>query len=658
MESPKSGRAQAVSSVFFRPVVASLLIVTVAAVLGLQFLIVGVPMNGDAPDHVMYQYHFSRQFWSGDFYPRWLAEANKGYGSPIFLGQYPFPYFVTALLRPVLHFTPSDTREARELGVFCFLMLAGAGLAAYYWFRIRCTSVASAISAVTYMSLPYFLGAVLYDRMALGELATFVWMPLLLALCDRASFKRLSILSALAIAFGLLLTSNILTAILFVPVLVLYAAASGRRTLLSVAIALAFGVCVAAVYMLPALAYQGLFTPGAFVTHRPLAQLGRNLLYVSSSDMGTRRSSIPLIVALVCLTSFVAFQIVRSTGNPRARRGMLLTLGLGLPLLIPNFGPKLIGLSGLKVSGFDSYKTYSMSILFSMLFTVGLGCIAYCRISGRRTRPQERVLLLVFCCAFVLMLPWAAVVWRLIPKTEIIQFPWRFCSIVTVAVAGIFAVAMDDCLRRDSVSGRRPALGAIVAVVIIAITGGFFIWRPYPHYSTARSDVARWFDPMYLAYVPPEKLYAFAESMGVSPDNYELNSTPVEAGVSAKYSVGHGIVSITRVTPEKLLVSAQCPEDSKIEIGQLYFPLWKVMPVTGTAIRETLGSSARDLMEVSLTPGNHEFWLVFGGGLPERLGAAVSAASLLIVVAVLAFTKLRGGKFRRGLDAPSMSHDL
>jgi hypothetical protein len=110
---------------------AVLLIIAAAAVLCLRFLIAGVPANGDALDHVTYQYNFSRQFWSGDHYPRWLAEANKGYGSPIFLVQYPFPHFVTALLRPILSFAPIDARESRELGVYCFLMFAGAGLAAY-----------------------------------------------------------------------------------------------------------------------------------------------------------------------------------------------------------------------------------------------------------------------------------------------------------------------------------------------------------------------------------------------------------------------------------------------------------------------------------------------------------------------------------------------
>lgn len=624
---------------------AALLIVALAAVFCLRFLIAGVPLSDDAPDHVMYQYHFSQQFWSGDLYPRWLAEANKGYGSPIFLEQYPFPYFVAALLRPILSFAPTDTREARELGVYCFLMLTGAGLAAYYWFRSRCGPIASAVSATAYMLLPYFGGMVLYGRVAVGELATFVWMPLLFALCDRANTKQLGTVSAIAVAFALLLMSNILTAILFVPVLLLYAVASGRRATLSVLFALAFGICIAAVYMFPALAYQGMFTPRNFTVHRYFAQLGRNLLYVSSADIQSRRMAVPVIASLICAISFVANQIGRSAGGFTARIGMLLTLALGVVMLIPGIGPKLIALSGLKVSGYGSYRAYSMNILFSALFTVGLGCLAYCRISGRRTRPQERVLLLICCCTFVLMLPWTASIWRFVPKTEVIQFPWRLCSILTVAVGGLFALAVDDCWTQDSYSGKRPSLRVITSVAIIAIFAGGIIWRTVPGLGKPRVDVTRWMDPMYLGYIPESKLYAFTSRVGASPDNYDVESTPVQPGVSAEYTMGTGSVSIRRVTPEKLLVLAQCQGDSQIQIGQIYFPLWRIVPVRGTVGDvETLGSSPEDLMEVSLSAGQHEFWLVFGGGLPERLGAFISVASILAMVSALAIVGLRGRK--------------
>src|SRR5438477_522601 len=116
-----------------------LFIVLVAALLCFPCLLAGIPMGHDSFTHTHYQYHFSRQFWSGDTYPRWLTGANKGYGTPIFLIQYPLPYFATAILRPILPFAHTATREARELGVFFFLVIAACGLCARAWFRRYCS---------------------------------------------------------------------------------------------------------------------------------------------------------------------------------------------------------------------------------------------------------------------------------------------------------------------------------------------------------------------------------------------------------------------------------------------------------------------------------------------------------------------------------------
>ena len=208
----------------------TLIIIVAAAVLCLPLLLAGIPTGYDATTHVMYQHYFSQQFWGGDLYPRWLAEANKGYGSPIFLVQYPLPYFIAALLRPILSFPPTATRESRELGVYCFLVLAGAGLSAWVWFRNRCTPATSTIAAIAYISLPYIIGQALYARVAIGELTAFVWMPLMFALCDRVHRVQFKMLSAIGAVFALLVLSNVVYALIFVPVIVLYAVMLDRRT--------------------------------------------------------------------------------------------------------------------------------------------------------------------------------------------------------------------------------------------------------------------------------------------------------------------------------------------------------------------------------------------------------------------------------------------
>ncbi|MGB6472563.1 MAG: hypothetical protein WBF04_00635, partial [Candidatus Sulfotelmatobacter sp.] len=108
-------------------------IVLVAVFLCLPCLVRGIPRGYDAITHVEYQRHFSEQFWNGEHYPRWLAGENKGFGSPTFIIQYPLPYFLTALIRPLVPLAADNDREARELGILVFLLLAAAGVCARLW---------------------------------------------------------------------------------------------------------------------------------------------------------------------------------------------------------------------------------------------------------------------------------------------------------------------------------------------------------------------------------------------------------------------------------------------------------------------------------------------------------------------------------------------
>jgi len=628
------------------------LIVLSAAILCLPLLLVGIPECGDAATHVRYQYYFTHQFWSGDLYPRWLASDNKGYGSPIFLVQYSFPYFATALLRPLTWFKPTPARESHELGLYCFLSLAAAGLAARTWFRSRHTPAASTTAAIVYISLPYILGQTIYDRVSIGELATFIWMPLILALSDWIQPTRFRILSAIGVLFALLILSNVLTAVLFAPVTVLYALVTGKRTERSLVrrvtpLLLSFVVAtgVAATYIFPVAAYHRLFDAGAVSANHPYFELGRQLLNITPGEISTNRILTPGIACAVCLALLVARYVWRSDGSFASRTIMLVTLGLGALILVPGVGRALIEVARLKVSSYDSYNGFSAKMLLTDLFTLGLGFLAYCRISKEQTDPRARFLLLISCAALVLMLPWSTVIWKTIPGfAAILQFPWRLGALLTVAAAGLFAAAIDDCMRRGFLGERAPSLVVLILVALVTIGPGNIIWRVVAEFrapTTPQIDLTRGVDPMYPTYVPPNKIVAFGKDVGTTPNTWEVNPTPIVHGIRADLSSGQGEVIATRVSPRKLLVSAQSPGYAHALIGQLYFPLWRIVPTTQSTRGELLSSSADDLIEVSLTPGRHEFELVFDGGWPERLGNTVTLLSVLLVLGGFIFANLQ-----------------
>jgi hypothetical protein len=624
-----------------------LIIIAYAAILALPCLLVGIPSNGgDSFTHVMYQYHFSHQFWAGELYPRWLPEANKGYGSPMFFFQYPLPYYVTALLRPVLAFGSTDVREGRELGVFCFLALAGSGLSAWVWFRRRCAPTACAIAALAYMSLPYLIGQTLYTRAAIGELATFTWMPLILSFCDYEYEARIEILCAIGLCFALLILSNVIYATMFAPVVVLYATAvaKGRASAtLAIALALTLGICVSGVYLIPFLDYRRFLDLTAMARYHHLAELGRNLLYFT---LGEKQSG--LIVSLMlawalCLTLFVAWHIWRLQQAVALRLSLLFVLGLGVVLFVPWTGPVLIELSRLKVSGFDSYEAYSLKMLITALLTLAVGLLSYCRILRSRVDPREHALLAIACAAFVLMLPWSAALWSAIPMMSVIQYPWRLCSILSVATSGLLAMALDDSIRNCIRNQRAPSLARIILFTAVVLLGGNAIWRldmvlRVP--ATPKVDATRWVEFPFATFVYPPAVSNFAAYVGTSPYTYDVVPTPVQNGVSAQCEGGGGSASVVRVNFRQFLVSARCTENAQIKVGQLYFPLWTIESVTSSDTSPTLHSSMDGLIEVSSSSGRNDFEIVLTG-FAETAGLAMSTFSIAIVLAGFAWAAAR-----------------
>jgi hypothetical protein len=619
-------------------------VVLVAIALSLPVLAVGIPPGYDADYHTAYQYHFSRQFWDGELYPRWLIGSNKGYGSPIFLIQYPLPYVSAALLRPLVTFPPDATREARELGVLCAMALAGAGLAARSWFRRRCTHFAATLAAVAYIALPYVLGQSLYLRTGLGELCALVWLPLALGICEGFS-ARLGSITWLGIVFALLLLTHATSAVLATPLLIGYATVSGRALQLTVPhciaavfLALALGVGLAAVYVMPLAAYRPLFDLQTMASVFPSFELGRWFAYVTSESVSRQF----VVTAMVGVTAFglgVAILVWRSTVSRVERMSMVALLGLGGLVMIPDLGPYVIRLSGLMVSAFDTAGDFPARMIFTSQLTLALGVLAYSLRLDVATR-HDRCLLIAGCAAFALMLPWSAPVWRWSAFLENVQFPFRMGAVLSVAVAGLFAGAADSTSRRLDTARGRAALLLLGGAATIVVMAGVLAWRVperFRHPETTRLAISHNVDNMFRSYVSPDLVTALATRLGTAPDSFETDLTAPDASVRGEVvrfeSVGNLCVAdVTAVKPRVLRVWARCEAEGQVQIGQLYWPLWTVRVIAGAADPPVLRASADGLMEVALLAGEQEFELIFDGGWPERAGMMVSIASVGSVI--------------------------
>lgn len=144
-----------------------------------------MPITHDSWMHFNQMQAFTRGLAAGRFYPRWDDATHSGYGAPTSSFYPPGVYYVTSLLYALLR----DWQRA-WVGTW-WLMLFASGLALYAYARAAMTHGAALLAASVYMLMPYHL-LNQYQRGALAEQWSFVWLPLCLLFAERLSGKLLA----------------------------------------------------------------------------------------------------------------------------------------------------------------------------------------------------------------------------------------------------------------------------------------------------------------------------------------------------------------------------------------------------------------------------------------------------------------------------------
>ena len=237
------------------PVAASVgWIVLLAFAASMPFFFYGAPIGHSTAYDVPWHAAFSEQLFAGDLYPRWLPQLNEGAGGPIFYFYAPLPFYVSAIFGKLLCW---GCPPATELMIGILVLLAASGLAFFVWARRRASLPAALVASAVYMFLPYHFEIDVWYRMAIGEFAAYVWMPLILLGLERhREGPGFSVLAAAA--YAALILSHIPSALLFSPVMAAYAVwlFGVRRGVRCLLLPVGLGVGLSAVYLVPALTTQ------------------------------------------------------------------------------------------------------------------------------------------------------------------------------------------------------------------------------------------------------------------------------------------------------------------------------------------------------------------------------------------------------------------
>lgn len=172
----------------------------------------------DGEYHIIRIVEFSKMLGAGYVVPRWAPDLNSGYGIPIFNYHYPLPNYVGSFVRLLTHDAVYAFQISMGVG---YIFVVGA---AYIWLLALFGAVPAFIGAIVAAFTPY-LFVDMYVRGSIGE----VWSTAFLLLCFYCIEKKRYIW--FAFAYGLLILSHNILAMLYTPLLIGYCLIQNKKAI-------------------------------------------------------------------------------------------------------------------------------------------------------------------------------------------------------------------------------------------------------------------------------------------------------------------------------------------------------------------------------------------------------------------------------------------
>lgn len=165
-------------------------------------------MGHDTRWHLLWVNYFSKQLTDGVLYPRWLADANHGYGSPTFVYYPPLPYYFAHLFKGIFNWSIPHTLA----GVYSLVSFI-SGSVLYFYKRKEWGRFAAFTSSICFILTPYSLYTH-YERMAFSSAFSTLWLPIGLWFTDLARQQPRYFYGMVLVSAGLAL-SNLPAFLLF-----------------------------------------------------------------------------------------------------------------------------------------------------------------------------------------------------------------------------------------------------------------------------------------------------------------------------------------------------------------------------------------------------------------------------------------------------------
>lgn len=580
---------------------------------GLQ---IQMPVTHDMHLHYEQMKSFYNGLDSGEIYPRWEEDTNRGFGAPTMSYYPPGVYYLTSAFYAI---SGDWTRSILNLHL---LMMIVSATGVYLYARRAMSRGAAVVAMISYIFLPYHL-IDQYQRGAIAETLVFVWMPLMLLFAEKlfdsstivssvqASDKRakLSLMlmsgAGLAACLGAFLWSHPPTAYQFLLAFGLFALGlawmqKNVRGLVALSCAIALGLALSAAYLYPAAVGADLIRSEHVEESWPYHEtyvFVHNLSYRQYHlDFFRLIDSVWIFSAVMIALAAIILLVVRKNlcdSTPGLRQRVILWTVIGV------------------------FATFFMT---KASYTVG----------------------------------------RFIPKIDIGVFTWRMLSITTLVVALLAGACVEAAIRAQHRADRRIAF-SLAGLILI---GGII-------FSISAVILPTIHKPVFS----PEAEH-FNEVM--IPRTAPKNPRELPRVDQVELAEGKGEVSIEKWYPQHRVIRAELTGQDRLLIRAFNFPGWRLTVdgqqsaiTEGEAIRVEFKDSGQALIRASayrggvpvvygeetkivgreplgdivldLAAGTHHILLDYEGTRSQRAGGAITVVSLvvLIAVAVTAFVMRR-----------------
>jgi hypothetical protein len=273
----------------------------------------------------------------------------------------------------------------------------------------------------------------------------------------------------------------------------------------------------------------------------------------------------------------------------------------------------------------------------------------------RKELPDTWWMFLALGAASVLlMFPPSVLLWRLLPKLQFVQFPWRWLEPLSVVLA-FFAAAASGCIGKTR---RAQWVAWLVILVVVGAAGVAMVndawWDSEDIPSLVKSVQTGHGYEGTDEYTPISCDRYKLSGSGTDPDDvlgqspsgtFDPSATPPPTPRIAKYDADSDSVvpaaglrvHVRQWSAEQKVFSVDSPAPVTLAVRLVYYPAWEVRVDGATARADSLPETAQMLMPLS--QGAHDVEMRFRRTWDRSLGAAISLCSALALFALPFFLR-------------------